>query len=220
MDVIIFGINQFAGDLYYYLKSEGKYNVCGFTVDKDYCTINEYQGLPVVPFEEVQKIFPSSKYGIFICVGYNNMNMVREKKFKQAKEKGYKIMSFIHSTAIILTNDIGEGNIILEGVTIGMKCSIGCGNVFWGNAHIAHHTIVGNFNFFTISVAIAGNIIIKNNCFFGNNCTIKNGVEIDSYTLVGAGAYISHNTVKYGVYVPQRTVKLENKLSTEINLIN
>ncbi len=220
MDVIIFGINQFAEDLCYYLKNETKYNVCGFTVDKEYCTVNEYQGLPVVPFEEVEKIFPSFKYGIFICVGYNSMNTVREKKFKQAKEKGYQIMSFIHSTAIVLTDDIGEGNIVLEGVTIGIKCKIGCGNVFWANAHIAHHTTVGNFNFFTISVAIAGNINIKNNCFFGNNCTIKNGVKIDSYTLVGAGAYINHNTEKYGVYVPQRTVKLENKLSTEISLIN
>ena len=60
--------------------------------------------------------------------------------------------------------------------------------------------------------------MIRNNCFFGNNCTIKNGIEIKDKTLIGAGCYISKGTDEEGVYVPQRSIKLENKSSLDINL--
>ncbi|MFT4106038.1 MAG: acetyltransferase [Lacrimispora sp.] len=217
-NVIIFGVNQFAEMLYYYLLKENEYKVCAFTVDNDYCDEENFLGLPVVAFENVQEFYSPDEYAIFICAGYKNMNNVRTFKFQQAREKGYKIMSYIHKTAIVLTDDFGEGNIVMEGVTIGVMCRIGDGNVFWANAHVAHHTIVGDYNFFTISVSVAGNIRIHNNCFFGNNCTIRNGLDIADYTLVGAGAYISKDTEKDSVYVPQRTIKLEGKKSIEMNL--
>ncbi|MCI8666119.1 MAG: hypothetical protein HFG82_05575 [Dorea sp.] len=85
-------------------------------------------------------------------------------------------------------------------------------------AHIAHHTTVGNYNFFTISCAIAGNITIGNNCVFGNNCTVKNGITIADYTLVGAAAYVRYNTEMCGVYVPAKTYQLLGKESFEILL--
>lgn len=153
---------------------------------------------------------------MIICVGYTHMNSVRQRIFHEAKGKGYNIISFIHKTATVLTDDIGEGTIIMERALIGPFCKLGNANIIFADAHIAHHTTVGDFNFFTISVAVAGNVKIGCNCFFGNNCTIRNGIEIEDYTLVGAGAYVSRNTEKYDVLVPTRAVKLEGKTSLDI----
>jgi acetyltransferase-like isoleucine patch superfamily enzyme len=146
------------------------------------------------------------------------MNTFRESKFAEAEEKGYQIVGYRHPTAIVLTDDIDTTNIIMEGVVIGQSCKVGKGNVFWPMAHVAHHTIVGNYNFFTISCSVAGNITIGNNCVFGNNCTIKNGVTIEDYALIGAGAYISHDVEAESVYVPPRSYRLEGKKSLDFKL--
>lgn len=218
---IIFGTDQFAEVLYYFLNQpdeKNKVEVSAFTVDKKYLNQTTYCGLPVIEFEQIEKYYPPEEYGIFICLGYTKMNEIRQVKFKEAKEKGYNILSYCHPTASVYAESMGEGNIIMENVTIGAFCRIGTGNVFWANAHIAHHTKMGDFNFFTISVAVAGNINIGNNCFFGNNCTIKNGINISDRTLIGAGCYLSKDTEPDGVYVPARSVQLTDKKSMDFDL--
>lgn len=214
-NVIIFGTTQFAEILYFFLKQENKYNVCGFTVDKKYIKKETFCDLPVFPFENIEDKFNPKDFGIFICMGYTNMNTVRAEKFTKAKQKGYAIESYTHPTAVVLSKDFGEGNIIMENVTVGAFCKFGDGNVLWANAHIAHHTCIKDYNFFTISVAVAGNIRIGSYNFFGNNCTIKNGINIEDYSLIGAGCYLSEDTKKYGVYVPPKSYQLLNKKSLD-----
>lgn len=207
--VVIFGTEQFSEILYFFLETEKEYKVCAFTVDSSFKKTDYFCGLPVIEFEKIENRYSPKEYDIFICLGYTKMNTIREQKFLQAKEKGYKILSYQHKSALVLSKDFGEGNIIMENVTIGAFCKIGDGNVFWARSHVAHHTCVEDFNFFTINSAVAGNIHIHKHCFFGNNCTIKNGIDIADYTLVGAGCYISKSTERNGVYVPNRSIKLD-----------
>ena len=173
---------------------------------------------PLVAFETIEQDYPPEEYGMFVCVGYNHMNQTRERVIRQAKEKGYEILSYIHPTATVLTDQIGEGTVVMERAVIGPFVKMGVGNVFWADSHVAHHTSMGNYNFFTISVAVAGNIAIGDHCFFGNNCTIKNGIRISDYTLVGAGCYVAHDTEAYSVHVPARSVVLAGKRSLDMRL--
>lgn len=217
--VIIFGVTQFAEILSHYIEREGVCEIAGYTVNAPYVPPGG-GGYPVLPFEQIEEHYPPDQYSMFICVGYNRMNAVREKIFRQAKDKGYEILSYIHPTATVLTDAIGEGTIIMERAVIGPFVKMGMGNVFWADSHVAHHTTMGNFNFFTISVAVAGNIVIGSNCFFGNNCTIKNGIRIGDYTLIGAGCYASRETEPYSVYVPARSIQLEGKRSLDMHLVS
>ena len=219
-NIIIFGLEQFADMMYRLLEEEPEYHVCGFCVDEVYIDgLKEKNGLPVVAFEKLEEKFsPAAEYGIIFCIGYTDMNRLRQKRMEEAKARGYCIESYRHPTAIIQAEEIGEGNIFMEGVILGQGSKVGMGNIFWPMAHVAHHTIVGNYNFFTISCAVAGNITIRDYCVFGNNCTIKNGIEIKEGTLVGAGAYIAHTTDAWSVYVPTRSYKLEGKSSLDFKL--
>lgn len=217
--VIIFGVEQFADQLHNLMKKDENYEVCGFCMDKAYLKeLTEHNGLPVVAFEELEQYFSPEEYGILFCIGYTDMNRVRKNRMENAKSRGYEIMNYQHPTALVQTEDIGFGNIFMEGTIIGQGCKIGNGNIFWPAAHVAHHTEVGNWNFFTISCAVAGNIKIHDMCVFGNNCTIKNGIEIKEGTLVGAGAYIAHSTDEWSVYAPPRSYKLEGKSSLDFKL--
>lgn len=220
---IIFGVEQFADQLYRLLKDDADYEVEAFCLDHKYRCSNQHEiknhlGLPAVDFEDLEKYYSPNEYGILFCIGYTDMNRLRESRMKSAKERGYQILSYCHPTAIVQADAIGTGNIFMEGCIIGQGVTIGDGNIFWPASHIAHHTSVGNYNFFTISVAVAGNIKIHDFCVFGANSTVKNGIEINDGTLIGAGAYISHDTEAWSCYTPPRTYKLEGKSSLDFRL--
>ncbi len=189
--------------------------IYGFTIESRYRRSDKYLDLPIVDFENVEKYFPPDEYGIYICLGYTNMNSERERIFKTAQEKGYEILSFIHPTAVVNSQSMGIGNIVFENAVIGPFTDIGNGNIFKAGASIAHHSSVGNFNFFAVNSSAAGKVVIKNNCFLGNNCTIKNRITIADKTLVGAGCYVSKDTEPYSVYVPARSICLQDKKSTD-----
>ena len=127
----------------------------------------------------------------------------------EIKALGYQIESYIDDTVVDFSQFMGEGNIILENCSLGPFCKIGNGNIVYPSTTISHHCQVGDFNFFSIECAVAGEVVIKNNSFFGANCTVRNDVIVEDYTLIGAGTYISKNTEKYGVYVPERAKKLD-----------
>ena len=189
-------------------------------VDKKYlnglCRKEYLQKYSIVPFEDIEKAYPKEKYAFFICVGYTNMNAGRERVYHRIKEKGYQILTYIHPTALVQTDHIDEGCLLFENVTIGPFCTIGLCNVFYPCSHLAHHSQVGDFNFFAISCSIAGHVIVRDSCFFGNNCTTKNGIIIANKTLLGAGAYLDRSTNEREVIVPFKSYKLENRLSTDI----
>ena len=208
---IIFGTGVFSETLYYYLRQ----HIYGFTVESRYRTGDKYMDMPLADFENVEEKFSTDEYGIYIGLGYTNMNSERERIFQMAQEKGYEILSFIHPTAIVNARSMGIGNIVYENAVIGPFTDIGNGNIFKAGASIAHHSTVGNFNFFAVNSSVAGKVAVKNNCFLGNNCTIKNRITVADKTLVGAGCYVSKDTEPYGVYVPARSVYLEDKKSTD-----
>ena len=218
-DIIIFGMEQFAGQMFELLKREAEMNVKAFCADRSYLPEkSEWGGAQIVAFEDLEKYFAPDKHSILFCIGYTQMNQIRKERMEEAMARGYSIADYRHPTALIQSEDIGVGNIFMEGVVIGQGVKIGDGNIFWPAAHIAHHTWVGNYNFFTISTAIAGNIRIHDFCVFGANCTVKNGIEIKNGTLAGAGAYIAHSTEEWSVYTPPRSYQLKGKSSLDFKL--
>lgn len=214
--VIIFGTNNYTEIFEDYLEKEDSYEVCAYTVDKSYVHEPYYHGKPLIPFEEISEFYPPESYKILLAVGYNHMNDGRKQKYNECKEKGYEVLTYIHPTAKVFTECIGEGSLLMAGCVVEHGCSLGICNIVNPNALISHNTEIGNFNFIAGSCSIAGNVIVKDNCMLGMNSTVKNGVLLEAYTLLGAGAYINHDTCKYDVYVPARSVKLENKKSFEI----
>lgn len=172
----------------------------------------------MVYFENLENMFPPSQYSVFICIGYSNMNAGRKDAYQRIIEKGYQVSTYIHPTALVQTEDIGEGCLVFENVTIGAYCSVGVGNIFYPCSHVAHHTHIGDFNFFAVSCSVAGHVTVRNQCFLGNNCTTKNGIVLMDKTLVGASAYLAWDTAIGDVVVPPRSFKLENTFSSDIRI--
>lgn len=209
--IIIYGTGDLASQLYRYMNMDNRYEVDAFTVEKQYCSSDCFCGLPVIPFETIEKTFSPDNYKVLVCVGYNNMNRTRARVFDLVKDKGYKIASFIHSTATILTNDLGTGNIILENVTLSIGSKVGIGNIIYNNAVLSHDVKIGDFNLIAAATCFLGCSSVENFCFVGGNSTIKDKVKINDYSLIGAGTYINKSTKPGSVYVPIKAQKLKVK---------
>lgn len=222
MHYFIYGTTDLAENLFYLLAEDGV-EITGFVVERKYITA-EYKAvsfkdgirnLPVIPSEELETHYSKDEIAVYLCIGYTNMNRARREKFRELKERGYRIENYIHKTACVETDKIGEGNLIFEQACIGMYAELGNGNIVYPKALIAHHTKVGDFNYFAISASVAGHVTVADENFFGNNATTKDKITIGIGNLIGANAYVQHDLSNENVIVPERSIVLEDKKPTD-----
>jgi len=204
--VIIFGTGDIAQIAYLYLSEEKKYEVVSFTVDKNYLKNETLFNLPVVPFEDIQEKYSPDEYKMFIPLGYSRLNKLREQKFKEAKEKGYNLISYIHPKATVASNvKIGENCFIFEDNTIQPFVTIEDNCILWSGNHIGHHSIIKANCFISSHVVISGGCEIGENTFIGVNATIRDHIKIGKFNVIGAGSLILTNTKDNSVYIGEAT---------------
>ncbi|MBW9222849.1 acetyltransferase [Methanothermococcus sp. SCGC AD-155-K20] len=215
--IVIFGTSIFAELVYYYLTKDSPYEIVAFTVDKDFIIEKEKFGIPVVPFEEVEKIYPPDDFKMFIAIGYRKLNRMRVEKYYQAKEKGYGLISYVCSKAIVWDNvEIGENSFIFEASIIQPFVKIGNNVIVWSGGHVGHHTIINDHVFIAPYAAISGLCKIGSYCFIGINATIRDGMSVAEDCIIGANALIIKNTQKGGVYGGQPAKLLRTVYEKEL----
>ena len=210
--LIIFGAGDIAKLAHYYFSCDSEYEVTGFTVDKEYMTSDIFLGLPVVDFEEIVECCPSATHEMFIALSYAKMNRVRAQKYFKAKEMGYELATYVSSRCTFLSDKpVGDNCFILEDNTIQPFVEIGNNVTLWSGNHIGHDSVIEDHCFLASHIVVSGNVRINQYCFIGVNATLRNSITIARETLVGAGAIIMKDTVKKGVYVPEKTELLNTK---------
>jgi sugar O-acyltransferase (sialic acid O-acetyltransferase NeuD family) len=206
--VIIFGVGSTAELAHYYFTNDSQFEVVAFTVDSKYINSETFCGLPVYDFENIETNFSVEDVYLFVAIGIIQMNKVRTTKIKEAKNKNFRLASYISTKATVFGNiKLGEHCFILEDNTIQPFVEIGDNNILWSGNHIGHHSKIGNNNFITSHVVVSGNTTIGNNCFIGVNASIRDGIKIANESLIGAGSFISRSTEEKGVYKTRFTEK-------------
>lgn len=204
--LVIFGSGDIAQLAHYYFSTDSNYEVVAFTVDANYIKESEFCGLPVVAFEDVAKKYPPDSYDFFIALSYSKLNAIRKEKFLAAKEKGYKLASFISSRATVLNDGkIGENCFVLEDNTIQPFVRIGNNVTLWSGNHIGHHSIIRDHTFIASHAVISGGVEIGEQCFVGVNATLRDHIKIGNCCVVGAGALLLADAAPEGVYIGSAT---------------
>lgn len=201
--VVIFGVLDTASLAHFYLKHDSDHEVAAFTVNREYLPKEtSFEGLPIVPFEELTTDFPPDKFSFFAPMTGKKMNKLRENIYNEAKGLGYKPISYISSKATIFPGTpIGDNCFILEDNTIQPYTTIGNNVVLWSGNHIGHHSVIKDHVFFTSHVVLSGHCIVEPYCFFGVNATIRDYTHLAKGTLVAMGASITKDTEEWGVYI-------------------
>jgi sugar O-acyltransferase (sialic acid O-acetyltransferase NeuD family) len=216
--LIIFGTGDIAQIANYYFQIDSAYDVIGFTVNRAYLSIDEFENKPVFAFEDLGKHFDSTEVNIFIALSYAEMNRGRERIFKEVKKMGFSLASYISSKCSYLSQfPPGENAFIFEDNTIQPFVKIGDNVTLWSGNHIGHHSTIESHNFISSHVVISGHCHIKSNCFLGVNSALAHKVVLEKGTLLGAGVVMGQNSEENGVYVSARPTKI-NKSSFDIKL--
>jgi sugar O-acyltransferase (sialic acid O-acetyltransferase NeuD family) len=206
-DVVIFGVKDFASLAHFYLKHDSPHKVVAFTVHREYLPAPaEFEGLPVIPFEEIQDRFPPEQVSAFAPLSHRKMNRLREGVYNELRSKGYPLISYVSSRATLFPGTpIGDNCFILEDNTIQPFVTIGDNTVIWSGNHIGHHSVIGSHVFITSHVVISGHCHIGEHCFLGVNATLKDQITLAEGTLIGMGANITKSTEPWSLYKADAT---------------
>jgi len=214
--VIIFGTGDIGQLAYFYFTHDSPYEIAAFTANKEFIKEKELLGLPVIPFEEIEKRYPPDKFSMFVALSYRNVNKVRAEKYFEAKRKGYELVSYISTKSVFWKDlEIGDNCFIFENQTIQPFVKIGNNVTIWSGNHIGHHSVIGDHCFITSHVVVSGHVTIEPYSFLGVNSTIRDGITIARESVVGAGAIIVKNTVEKGVYIG-KAAELYSKDSSQL----
>ena len=181
--IVVFGINDLAELAWFYMD-----NLEAFTVNKEYLTQNEFHGLPVVPFEELEQYYSPSDYYLFAPIADNKL---REKIYNEGIKKGYEFISYISPNCTNYASSIGKNCFILENNTLQPFTTIGDNVILWSGNHIGHHSVIEDNVFFTSHVVMSGHCYIKKGAFLGVNSTLRDGIIIGKNSIIGMGSLVT-----------------------------
>ena len=215
--VIIFGTGDIGQLAHFYLTHDSPYEIAAFCADSIFIQSREFISLPLIPFEEICNSHPPNDFDMFVALSYSQLNKIRAKKYKEAKLKGYNLISYVCSRSVMWGDtEIGDNCFIFENQTIQPFVKIGNNVTMWSGNHIGHSSMIGDHCFITSHVVVSGHVEIGPYSFLGVNSTIRDGIKIAPYSVIGAGATIVKNTVKKGVYTGV-AAELRNEEGTTIN---
>ncbi|MGZ6240242.1 MAG: hypothetical protein ACXWMF_10425, partial [Syntrophales bacterium] len=183
---IIYGNGEYAHQVHQKLAEEEILDIVAFTADRQFMREDTFRGLPLVAFEDVDKMYPPDEFGMLVVIAFSMMRN-REIMFAKAKKRGYRLENFIASRAIIHNDlDIGENNIIHGGVYLGPFGRLGDNNVIRPNTYIGHGFKIHSHNYIAPGCNIGGECEIKGLSFIGIGSTVVDSTTIERETFIGA----------------------------------
>ena len=206
--IVIFGNSAVAYVAYHTYTHDNKLNIVGFTVDKEYIKKNNYLGLPLISFDEIEQEYPPTDHKMILAIGYFKTNRLRAQKYEEVIKKGYQMPTIINPKAhtypdLIVGNNcsIGANVLIHPGVKIGNNV------IIRDNCFIGHHVSIHDHCFIGAGSVISGKSVIDSFCILGVNSTIRDAVKIATSCIIGAGVTILQNTEEKEVFISDSAKK-------------
>ena len=199
--LIIIGTGETANLAYEYFSYDSDYEVAGFAVNRDFRTLNTFRNCPVLDFEDIENTFSPTEFSAFVAMGSGELNYARTRLYKQTKNKGYNLASYISSRAFVWHNvKIGENCFIMENNVLQPFTSIENNVIMWSGNHLGHQSIIHDNCFITSHVVISGYCEIGHNTFIGVNSSIADGVKVAADNFIAMNSTINKNTKENTIY--------------------
>jgi len=199
--IIIFGASAGSHVLYSVIAQDPAYQVVAFTVDRAYQQAESFCGLPVLPFEEIENIYPPDKYKILIAILGHRTNRTRAEKYQQVKSKGYECIRYISPSASVSADlQLGENCFISDHVICRPGVVIGNNVMVMSGALIGLGTTIADHAYLAVRATLLGENAIGEYAFIGANSTILEGVTVARECILGAGSVLHEDTKEKGVY--------------------
>jgi sugar O-acyltransferase (sialic acid O-acetyltransferase NeuD family) len=220
--IVIFGVGKIAEVVQALLDDDPDCPIAGFTCDREFMTVREKQGMPVVPFEDVESVFPPAAFAMLVAIGYQDVNSVRAARCEQARQKGYRLITWVSPRAHVPKGCvIGANCIVMDGASLQPGARLGDDVFVWNGAVVGHHATIGDHCWLASNCTISSTAVVEPNCFLGVNAAIGHGVTIGARNIIGAATVITRSTAPDGVYIARDTerFRLDSRRFTKISRI-
>ena len=199
--IIIVGAGESAAIAYEYFTHDSPYSIVGFAVEREYIVENEFLGLPVLPYEEIEERHDPSNTSAFVAISSSKLNRVRTRLYNQTKSKGYDLATYVSSNAFVWKNvEIGENSFIFENNVLQPFTEVKNNVVLWSGNHIGHRTVICDNVFVSSHVVISGYCKIENSSFIGVNSSVANNVTIAKDNFIAMQSGVTKNTEENSIY--------------------
>jgi len=125
----------------------------------------------------------------------------------------YKIL--IHPNSFLSKRvNIGEGTVVMSGVSVNADVNIGKHCIVNTNASIDHDCIISDFVHVSPNVGLAGNVEVGEGTHIGIGANVIQGVKIGKWCVIGAGAVVIRDVPDNAVVVgnPGEIIKIQKNL--------
>ncbi len=190
--LVIQGVGPFAELVQHYFARGGRYRVCGFVSDADAPAGETFCQLPVVHAGEMSMAFGAGEHDLFVAIGHEQGNRLREQAFTRARGAGYRLASHVCPSADVAGDFRAEANVLIMEragiqpfVTVGPDTVIGAGARIGFRARIAGHC--------WIDCALFGESVEV-----GHHCTVGLGATVAPFVSIGAGSDIGPGVLLTG----------------------
>ncbi|HLS37611.1 MAG TPA: acetyltransferase [Sphingobacterium bovisgrunnientis] len=134
-------------------------------------------------------------------------NAVRK---KLAQSLSNRFVQLVHpQTNLSPRSNIGEGTVVMAGVTINADATVGEHCIINTNASVDHDCVIEDYVHLSPNVALAGNVTIGEGTHIGIGACVIQGVKVGRWCTVGAGAVVIRDVPDGATVVgnPARNIK-------------
>jgi len=175
-----------------------EWNLIGFLDDdstKQNTVIND---IPVLGKIEDVSLYPKCH---FILLAGNPKNyFIKKKLFDKLDISLNRFVTIIHPSAYISRfASIGKNVAIFPNVTVMANATIGNHVFIASKCNIGHGSKIGDYVLMSALVAIPGNVIVEEGCWIGLNASIRDGITIGKWSLVGMGSVVIKDVEPYTI---------------------
>ena len=209
MDLILYGDSNYAELLKYYFESDTEYRVVAFCVDRAYRKKDEIDGLPVVAFEELERLYDPQNHHLFAAIGYKSMR-VKKALYEKAAATAFPLASYISPKAIVdRSNQIGENCMVLPGAILEPFASLEANCFVNTGSTICHHSRIEAHSFLAARSLVGGYSVVGENSFLGFQSTVLQQLHLAPETLVAANSLLMQDSEISTMYAgtPARAIK-------------
>ncbi|HVO05324.1 MAG TPA: acetyltransferase [Burkholderiaceae bacterium] len=193
--LVIVGDSAFAEIAREYFDADTDYQVVAFSVEQAFLKRDCLHGLPVVPFEALDRHFAPDAHAVFAAVTYTQLNRLRARLAAQAKLRGYALASYVSPRAFVWRNvRLGEHCFVFEDNTVQPFVQIGDNVVLWSGNHIGHHSTIADHCFVSSHVVVSGFCRVGSHSFLGVNATLANNVTLGRDNWIGPNTVVMKDT--------------------------
>lgn len=193
--VVIYGNTALSQMIYYDSVCNDDFKIAAFAVDREYLQQDTFCGLPQIDIEMAAQLYPPAEFDMLAVLGGYSCIRNRLRFFNKAKSFGYCLRNYISSSAEITpTVSMGQNNIIMSRVHVGIHGQMGNNNLIRQNAYLGHDFVMGDHNVIGPGCNIGGHSIFENCCYVCIGSTLIDHIILAEETLIGAGSVVIHST--------------------------